>query len=83
MNLLVSHVDPQLVQLVPGRSMYTTEAERDSDHLRKLGPSLYRWMRAVVAGRQSFRVQPEHRAELGAIEAGVADDSKQFHMFLK
>ena len=27
-------------------------------------------MRVVVAGRQGFRVQPKHRAELGAIDAG-------------
>ena len=82
-NLLVPDVDPQLVQLVPGRSMYTTEEEQDADHLREPGPSLYRWMRGVVAGRQGFRVQPEDRAEPGAIDAGVADDSKQFHMFLE
>ena len=82
-NLLVPDVDPQLVQLVLGRSMYITEEERDADHLRELGPSLYRWMRVVVAGRQGFRVQPEDRAELGAIDAGVADESKQFHMFLE
>jgi hypothetical protein len=81
-NLLVPDVDPQLVQLVLGRSMYTTEEERDADHLRELGPSLYRWMR-VVAGRQGFRVQPEERAELGAIDAGIEDESKQFHMFLE
>ena len=82
-NLLVPDVDPQLVQLVPGRSMYTTEEEQDADHLREPGPSLYRWMRVVVAGRQGFRVQPEDRAEPGAIDAGVADDSKQFRMFLE
>jgi len=33
-NLLVPDVDPQLVQLVLGRSMYTAEEERDADHLR-------------------------------------------------
>ena len=82
-NLLVPDVDPQPAQLVPGRSMYTTEEERDADHLRELGPSLYRWMRVALAGRQGFRVQPEHRAEPGAIDAGVADESKQFHMFLE
>ncbi len=53
------------------------------EHLPEIGPSLYRWMRVVVAGRQGFRVQPKHRAELGAIDAGVADESKQFHMFLE
>ena len=53
------------------------------DHLRELDPSLYRWMRGVVASRQGSRVQPEDRAELGAIDAGVADESKQFHMFLE
>ena len=82
-NLVVPGVDPQLVQLVLGRSMYTTEEERDADHLRELGPSLYRLMRVVVAGRQGFRVQPEDRAELGAVDADVADESKQFHMFLE
>jgi hypothetical protein len=35
-NLLVPDVDPQLVELVLGRSMYTTEEERDADHLREL-----------------------------------------------
>ena len=54
-----------------------------ADHLRELGPSLYRWMRVVVAGRQGFRVQPEDRAELGAVDAGVADESEQFRMFLE
>jgi hypothetical protein len=53
------------------------------EHLLELGPSLYRWMRVVVAGRQGFRVQPEDRAELGAVDAGVADESKQFHKFLE
>jgi hypothetical protein len=38
-------------------------------------------MRVVVAGRQGFRVQPEDRAELGAVDAGVADESKQFGTF--
>jgi hypothetical protein len=52
------------------------------EHLPELGPSLYRWMRVVVAGRQGFRVQPEDRAEPGAIDAGVADESKQFRMLL-
>jgi hypothetical protein len=82
-NLLVPDLDPQLVQLVLGRSIYTTEEERDVDHLRELDPSLYRWMRGVVAGRQGFRVEPEDRAELGAIDAGVPDESEQFHMFLE
>jgi hypothetical protein len=40
-------------------------------------------MRVVVADWQGFRVQPEDRAELGAVDAGVADESKQFHMFLE
>jgi hypothetical protein len=53
------------------------------EYLRELGPSLYRCMRVVVAGRQGFRVQPEDRAELGAVDAGVADESKKFHMFLE
>jgi hypothetical protein len=82
-NLLVPDADPQLAQLVPGRSMYTAEEERDAGHLREPGPSLYRWMRVAVVGRQGFRVQPEDRAELSAIDAGVADESKQFHMFLE
>ena len=49
----------------------------------ELGPSQYRWMRVVVAGRQGFRGEPEDRAELGAVDAGVADESKQFHMLLE
>ena len=53
------------------------------EQLPELGRSLYRWMRVAVAGRQSFRVQPEDRAELGAVDAGVADESKQFHKFLE
>ena len=53
------------------------------EHLREPGPSRYRWMRVAVAGRQGFRVQPEDRAELGAVDAGVADESKQFRMFLE
>jgi hypothetical protein len=76
-----TQVDPQLIQLALGRSMYITEEERDADLLQELGPSLHRRMRVVVAGRQGFRVQPEDRAELGAIDAVVADESKQFHMF--
>jgi hypothetical protein len=79
-NLLVPNADPQLVQLVPGRSMYTTEEERDAGHLREPGPSLYRRKRVAVAVRQGFRVQPEDRAEPGAVDAGVADDSKQFRI---
>jgi hypothetical protein len=82
-NLLVPDVDPQLVQLVLGRSMYTTEEERDADHLRELGLSRYRRMRVVVAGRQGFRVHPEDHAELGAVDAGVADESKQFRILLE
>ena len=53
------------------------------EQLPELGPSLYRWMRVAVAGRQGFRVQPEDRAEPGAVDAGVADESKQFHKFLE
>ena len=53
------------------------------EHLPELGPSLYRWMRVAVAGRQDFRVQPEDCSELGAVDAGVADESKQFHKFLE
>lgn len=53
------------------------------DQLREPGPSLYRWTRGAVADRQGFRVQPEDRAELGAMDADVADESKQFHMFLE
>jgi hypothetical protein len=53
------------------------------EHLPELGPSLYRWMRVAVAGRQGLRVQLEDRAELGAVDAGVADESKQFHKFLE
>jgi hypothetical protein len=53
------------------------------EHLPELGPSLYRWMRVAVAGRQDLRVQLEDRAELGAVDAGVADESKQFHKFLE
>ena len=53
------------------------------EHLPELGPSLYRWMRVAVAGRQSFRVQPEDRAELGAVDAGVADESEQFCILLE
>jgi len=49
-------------------------------HPPEPGPSLYRRMRAVGAGRQGFGVQPEDRAELSAVDAGVADESKQFHM---
>ena len=52
-------------------------------HLPELGPSLYRWMRVAVAGRQGFRVQPEDRAELGAVDASVADESKQFYILLE
>ena len=37
----------------------------------------------VVAGRRGFRVQPEDRAEPGAADAGVADESKQFRMLLE
>jgi hypothetical protein len=51
--------------------------------LPELGPSLYRWMRVAVAGRQGFRVQPEDHAELGTVDAGVADESKQFHKFME
>jgi hypothetical protein len=81
LNLLVPGAGSQLAQLVPGRSRYTAEEERDAGHLREPGPSLYRRMRVVVAGRQGFRVQPEDRAELGAVDAGVADESKQFCTF--
>jgi hypothetical protein len=35
-NLLVPGVDPQLVQLVLGRSMYSTEEERDAETLASL-----------------------------------------------
>ena len=35
-NLLVPDVDPQLVQLVLGRSMYSTEEERDAETLASL-----------------------------------------------
>jgi hypothetical protein len=52
-------------------------------HLPELGPSLYRWMRAAVAAWKGFRVQPEDRAELGAVDAGVADESKQFCILLE
>jgi hypothetical protein len=52
-------------------------------HLPELGPSRYRWMRAAVAGRQGFRVQPEDHAELGAVDADVADESKQFCILLE
>jgi hypothetical protein len=52
-------------------------------HLPELGPSLYRWMRVAVAGRRGFRVQPEDRAELGAVDADVADESKQFRILLE
>ncbi len=52
-------------------------------HLPELGPSLYRWMRVAVADRQGFRVQPEDRAELGAVDASVADESKQFYILLE
>ena len=51
--------------------------------LPELGPSLYRWMRVAVGGRKGFRVQPEDRAELGAVDASVADESKQFRMLLE
>jgi hypothetical protein len=54
-----------------------------AEHLSGLGPSLYRWMRVVVAGRQGSRVQPENRAELAAVNGGVADESKQFHILLE
>ncbi len=53
------------------------------EHLPELGSSPYRWMRVVVASRQGFRVQPEDRAELGTVDAGVADESKQFHILLE
>ena len=53
------------------------------DTCRNSGSSLYRWMGVVVGGRQGFRVQPEDRAELGAVDAGVADESKQFRIFLE
>ena len=53
------------------------------EHLPELGPSLYRWMRVVVAGRQGFRLQPEDRAELAAVDAGVADESEQFYILLE
>ena len=53
------------------------------EHLPELGLSLYRWMRVVVVGRQGFRVQPEDRAELGPVDAGVADESKQFCILLE
>jgi hypothetical protein len=52
-------------------------------YLPELGPSRYRWLRVVVAGRQGFRVQSEDRAELGAVDAGVADESKQFCVLLE
>ena len=52
-------------------------------HLPEPGLSLYGWMRVAVVGRQGFRGQPEDRAELGAVDAGVADESKQFHMLLE
>ena len=48
-----------------------------------LGRSLYRWMPVVVADWKDFRVQPEDRAELGAVDAGVADESKQFCILLE
>jgi hypothetical protein len=35
-NLLVPDVDPQLVQLILGRSMYSTEEERDAETLASL-----------------------------------------------
>ena len=38
-------------------------------------------MPVVIAGRQDFRVQPKDGAELGAVDAGVADESKQVHNF--
>ena len=62
-----------------GRSRYPVPVE----HLPELGRSRYRWMRAAVAGRQDFRVQPEDRGELGAVDAGVADESKEFYIPLE
>jgi len=53
------------------------------EQLPELGPSPYRWMRVAVAGQQGLRVQPEDRAELGAADAGVADERKQFQKFLE
>ena len=54
------------------------------EHLSGLGPSLYRrWMPVVVADRPDFQVQPEDCAELGAVDAGVADESKQFCILLE
>ena len=35
-NLLIPDVDPQLVQLILGRSMYSTEEERDAETLASL-----------------------------------------------
>jgi len=52
-------------------------------HLPGLGPSLYRWMPVVVAGRLDFRVQPKDCAELGAVDADIADESKQFCILLE
>ncbi len=37
----------------------------------------------VVVGQRGFRLQPEDRAEPGAADAGVADESKQFRMLLE
>ena len=56
---------------------------RDVRRRGELGPSLYRRMRGVAAGQQGFRVQPEDRAELGAVDAGVADEGNQCHVLLE
>ena len=52
-------------------------------HLPELGRSRCRWMRVAVADWQGFRVQPEDRAELGTVDAGVADESEQFCILLE
>ena len=52
-------------------------------HVPELGLSLYRWMRVVAAGRQDFRVQLKDHAELGAVDAGVADEGNQCHILLE
>jgi hypothetical protein len=66
-----------------GRSVHGGGYPVPVEHLPELGPSLCRWMRVVVAGRQGFRVQPEDRGELGVVDAGVADESKQFRILLE
>src|ERR1700748_2757987 len=65
------------------RSIHVMDIPFPAGHYRNSARSLYWWMRVVVADRKDFRVQPEDRTEPGAVDAGVADESKQFCILLQ